>query len=87
MADDKPENPLIFPTNQMSVQGQVVPATFGMTLLDYFAGQALASFDTGFLSDISMLNEKTGIDVEELTAGCAYTLAEAMLKERQKRLN
>jgi len=50
----------------------------GMTLLDYFAGQALAS-----MLDIPQnINQGTG----SLVASLSYDIAEAMLEEREKRL-
>ena len=49
----------------------------GMTLLDYFAGQALAGED--WQSNL-ILDEKYGV-----IAYRCYSIAEAMLKEREKR--
>lgn len=48
--------------------------TMGMTLLDYFAAKAMhTSCDHG-------------VGYEERTAQCAYRLATAMIKEREKHL-
>jgi hypothetical protein len=47
--------------------------TQGMTLRDYFAGQALA----GMLADPS-------VGTTEQTAECAYDMADAMLAAREK---
>ena len=62
---DKPENQNAFPG----------PPNHGMTLRDYFAGQALASIvgSSGF-------NEATHPRLAEVS----YRLADAMLKERGK---
>lgn len=48
----------------------------GMTLLDYFAGQALIAFGEN-LHDVN----------DENAAKQCYNIAEAMLKEREKRIN
>ena len=61
----KPRNPDAFPTRHGC----------GMTLLDYFAGQALAAY-------VSLKWEKK-ISAEDL-AFMAYADARAMLKERSK---
>jgi len=50
----------------------------GMTLLDYFAGQALA----GMTKDIGWLDE----DGPKAAAQAAYRTAAAMLEEREKLL-
>jgi len=51
----------------------------GMTLLDYFAGQALA----GMARDIAWLDE----DGPKAAAQAAYRTAAAMLEEREKSLS
>ncbi len=78
------KNPQAFP-RPVSVLGdvkqfnyEIYPELDGMTLLDWFAGQALAGNlaaapHPDFMSD-------------GICAARAYNLAEAMLKERQKRL-
>lgn len=62
---DKPQNQNAFPG----------PPNHGMTLRDYFAGQALAG--------LSGLARVEGMSPEDL-ASMAYADADAMLKERSK---
>ena len=62
---DTPENQSAFPSRYWS----------GMTLRDYFAGQALAGMWA--LSDMATVKD-------EVVAKAAYSLADAMLKERVK---
>ena len=62
----------------------------GMTLLDYFAGQALPAL-IGQLAnteqaDERMRSERLGDgEFDRLCAICAYDYAEAMIQERNKR--
>ena len=68
MSANPPAFPLAVP---FPIEGQcIVP---GMTLLDYFAGQALAGF---------------GDEIEHAASAAAwcYMMAEAMLAERAKRM-
>jgi hypothetical protein len=51
----------------------------GMDLLDYFAGKALA----GGVIKVFLRSESA--ETSEALAECCYDLAEAMLRERQKR--
>ena len=73
----KPENPPAFPnTGAYGHTGDYLPEG-GMTLRDWFAGQALAGFlasessDAGFYSDSAH------------AANQAYSLADAMLAQRE----
>lgn len=50
----------------------------GMTLLDYFAGQALIST---ILKEVYS-SEDTFVDAHEVWAKQSYVMAEAMMKER-----
>ena len=71
---DKPENPQVFPELERAKAGDVELVKVvdkGMTLRDYFAGQALAG-----LSHMDI--------TPEIVAGASYILADAMLKERTK---
>ena len=56
----------------------------GMTLRDYFAGQALA----GFLANPAATEAQTSVEhegsLEELAALASYSFADAMLKERER---
>jgi len=69
------QNPLAFPR-----PGFATPAGYedGMTLRDWFAGQALV----GLLSSGKWYNDGTGF--EELIATHAANIADAMLAERSK---
>ena len=52
----------------------------GMTLRDWFAGQALA----GLSSDPSFFKDVAGMIPEVVLADAAYSIADAMLTERVK---
>lgn len=61
-------------------------AEAGMTLRDYFAGQALAGVCA--LPDADGLNKaatKAGMSVQGLIAVTVYRIADAMLAEREKK--
>ena len=68
--NDKTENPYVYP--QAEKCGEVAIAYGGMTLRDYFAGEALKSY-------VSLEPTKHG-----LNAIMSYAQADAMLKARQK---
>lgn len=63
------DNPQAFPV--APILPDIREGSDGMTLLDYFAGQALASFSAKREPEIDALK--------------AYDIAEAMLAERQRR--
>ena len=72
---DKPKNPAAFPLAYNNVDQH------GMSLRDYFAGQALAGVLAGGFGDT--------IPHDDVSAGSdaaffAYRYADAILKERQK---
>ena len=80
-----------FPLVELDRQtGNVCDQNFGMTLLDYFAGQAL----NGVIKNWGIYHRKAsggdGLGNEftpenmELMAEDAYALADAMIKERNK---
>jgi hypothetical protein len=83
------ENPPAFPehenVNDPRADGFV--ATHGMTLRDYFAGQALvgllAQVEPEFLAATEWSTKKLG---QVVSAG-AYDIADGMLKERQTRMD
>ncbi len=54
----------------------------GMTLRDYFAGQALAGIMA--IAGLSIIKKKEGASDWEAIAESAYTLADAMLAERSQ---
>jgi hypothetical protein len=86
MSDDKkPDGGPAFPQSKESYRFQLghdelTPA--GMTLRDYFAAQALALFS---LDERDMIRFARGERPQhEKTAEFCYSLADAMLKERNK---
>lgn len=58
--------------------GTGIESFVGMTLRDYFAGQALASVSLG------VLVQAEGVLAEQSLADAAYRVAGAMLAERSK---
>lgn len=59
----------------------------GMTLRDWFAGQALSGMSGAgpeFMNALSRRAEKLGVNAEEYGARMAYLLADAMIAERSK---
>lgn len=74
---DKPNNPPAFPVEGMVNGDSVSKMAQGMTILDYFAAQAMQ----GIMSDI----KTEGMDYETLALN-SYEIAQAMLKEREKHL-
>lgn len=81
---DAPENPSAFPQSD-TIYG-------GMTLRDWFAGQALAGWMAGYgpqsdhpctLDDIRRENGEHS-QLAQNIARCSYQLADAMLAERRK---
>lgn len=71
---DQPENPQAYPCLDDSGFGSLSMRDPGMTLRDYFAGQALAATDTFSLE---------GWSFDEM-AEHFYGIADAMLRERGK---
>ena len=67
------DNPSAFPVSDIGVHGQ-----FGMTLRDYFAGQAVGSVMHLCARD-TLLN---GESIETAFARKAYNIADAMLAAR-----
>lgn len=56
----------------------------GMTLRDYFAGQALASMDAGTKKIMHASAVEAGEDMTASIATACYELADAMLAERER---
>ncbi len=82
----KLENPHVYPSSGAHPDGW--PREYlGITLLDYFAGQALA----GTLSSSELMSgaiakaSEKNVKIEFVLVTGIYNLAEAMLKEREKR--
>ena len=67
----KPENPQAFPVSSEGAQA----LEFGMTLRDYFAGQALGGICADGAPDFTYQHE---------IAAAAYACADEMLKQRSK---
>jgi hypothetical protein len=57
----------------------VTPYNPGMTLRDYFAAKAMQSLFAGAIADAFTLDQDINCD---MAARIAYTMADAMLKER-----
>jgi hypothetical protein len=65
-----------FPHNELTSTGEIYHDHLGMSLRDYFAGQALAGMMARKYSD--------ELTTREISCGC-YLLADAMLKSRKAR--
>ena len=79
---DKPENPQAFPSGSViTPSGDVFPDYSGMTLRDYFAGQALAGILAGGFADTVPHDDING---GSDAAFFAYSYADAMLKARME---
>ena len=79
------DNPSAFPTHDQTpttdpreriMQG-------GMTLRDYFAGQALASLDFDMIATIGKAATADGMGKGAMVAAFVYDLADAMLAARE----
>ncbi len=84
------KNPQAFPKPSLKQSGEVSTSNWlsyeesgeeGMTLLDYFAGQTLI----GTLSSDTKDESWGRIENDKMSKYC-YDIAEAMLKEREKRI-
>lgn len=79
----KPENPSAFPLPALTLfDGRGHPTHPGMSLRDWFAGQALPQ-----AIEIGRSGAKPDADVARLTAaiaGIAYDFADEMLAERER---
>jgi hypothetical protein len=73
------DSPLAFPIMAHTGEDGVMLIEPGMTLRDYFAGQALA----GWVSKLEGVNPEDG-HYQRWSAGCCYGFADAMLAEREK---
>ena len=81
-------NPPAFPSEQSETMDGSWNQTYtsGMTLLDYFAGQALAgAFASQWFSDHCSDKDAQGGDMHDALARNCYRSAQAMLTERARR--
>lgn len=78
MNTDKPDNPPAFPHDKIvpeqAYSSLVIPAHPGMTMRDWFAGQALAG---------TMASGRCISNAPEWVPGYCYDVADAMLAERE----
>lgn len=75
-----------FPTDSEHQNGPNTYHFEGMSLRDYFAGQALIGLATGYQTAAVINKEKEfgGIDIAEMLSALAYAHADAMLAERER---
>lgn len=77
---DEPENPPAFP-----VVGPLGVSDYGMTLRDWFAGQAMGAMLNGVVGEIGgRIGAYSRGDCNAVIVDRAYTIAAAMLAERAK---
>ncbi len=78
--------PQAFPSNHHYNDRKEPTRNEGMSLLDYFAGQALGGYtsDNDVFASCKVIADKKGIEVKKFIAVSCYNFAEAMLKEREK---
>ena len=82
----KPENPYAFPSTEHTYTGNGSPAIndyFGMTLRDYFAGQALIGVMNLMAAGKLYSDAPDDATVGDVVAIEAYHYADLMLKERE----
>lgn len=78
----KPENPWAFPSGEFGgAEHDKHPLHDGMTLRDYFAGQALASLAAHHIQSAANVGEEPVAAVRSL-AQTVYAVADAMLRAR-----
>ena len=75
---DQPENPPVFP--RMLQHGDKALSEGGMTLRDYFAGQALVGAAQEYLNRNGFAHNTMAQNI----AAHAFRIADAMLRERGK---
>lgn len=80
--ENKPNNPSAFPfVDRSESQNNLMAFDAGMTLRDYFANSAMQ----GLLSNECEIQRavKKSPDVNSVIASISYSLADAMLKQRE----
>jgi hypothetical protein len=75
------ENPTAFPFQPLTLQGEPTFPEYGMTLRDWFAGQALAGMSAN--AEYLDLLPKTGNSSEKALSEVCFNIADAMLAARQ----
>ena len=80
------ENIQAFPTSDVEIQGRRSMGRKGMTLRDYFAGEALQAFMSSnrWLTGLDFKCNESKILFKVRLAQECYVMADAMLKEREK---
>jgi len=80
------ENPFITPHQKQDSSGREWgPINYGMTLLDYFAGQALIAYMRN-CDAIKVNDGHIAMTENDNLAICCYDIAISMLKIREKKL-
>lgn len=69
-----------FPTTHPATDRLVAYTDYGMSLRDYFAGQALA----GWLATYGEHAHPAASEHTDIVAGWSYVMADAMLKARER---
>lgn len=81
----QPENPSAFPVNTANdLNPGAYGAEPGMTLRDWFAGQAIGAVIRQCAGDAAFGYPQGVESMEQLFAGKAFAIADAMLAERAK---
>lgn len=80
---DKPNNPPAFPHLQPH-DPQVAYCASGMTLRDWFAGQALGQAVRDVFRDDMVMATTTPSKLPAIIAKASYQIADAMLAERNR---
>jgi hypothetical protein len=79
---DKIENPPAFPFQPVTLQGEPNSPEYGMTLRDWFAGQAFGAA-MGQAENLGEVGADVRADAFKQLAGIIYEAADAMLAARE----